>query len=408
MSRTLLLCGHYPLPENTGANMRTMHFVRFFKERGSVDIAYSQVLPGAETGSSIFEDEYRLNVRSYGSYKTSVLHRLVTGIPSPVYEFDSESRDRLSEILRGKRYDQIVVRYLYSTASLLGAAADVVDRTILDFDDILSGDLYAGREDNRRGALVNAIFRWNRRRLKNYERECLRFGAALFCSEDDRRAVVDGAGEKTRTNTFVVPNVFSDSSFENHPFGDGWPNANTLLYVGTLSYEPNREALRWFIQSVFPAFASRYPDARLLVVGRFPDEATKELCGSRPDVELHSDVPDVKPYYERARAVVVPVLTGSGTRIKILEAAAAQRPVLSTAVGAAGLEAVPDRDILLFSGEKDFASQYARLLVREAYEAITRNAAELIRTKYSRPAFESSMEKAMSALHVRPTPGPRP
>jgi len=404
MSRTLLLCGHYPLPENTGANMRTMHFVRFFKERGSVDIAYSQVLPGAETGSSLFENEYRLNVRNYSSFRTQVLHRLLTGIPSPVYEWDAGSRRRMAEVLGAKRYDQIVVRYLHSTALLIDAGRDVVDRTILDFDDVLSGDLYGWRETADHGALANALFRRNRRRLKNYERECLRFGAALFCSEDDRRAVVDGAGDETRTNTFVVPNVFADSSFENHSFGDGWPNANTLLYVGTLSYEPNREALRWFIQSVFPAFASRYPDARLLVVGRFPDEATQKLCDSRPDVELHSDVPDVKPYYERARAVVVPVLTGSGTRIKILEAAAAQRPVLSTAVGAAGLEAVPDRDILLFSGERDFANQYARLLVREAYEAITRNAAELIRTKYSRPAFESSMETVMNVLGVRQPP----
>jgi glycosyltransferase involved in cell wall biosynthesis len=165
-----------------------------------------------------------------------------------------------------------------------------------------------------------------------------------------------------------------------------------------LDYEPNREALMWFVESIFPAFGKAYPDAKLTVVGRYPDSTVKKLCAGRRDIELHADVPDLKPFYARARAVVVPVLRGGGTRIKILEAALAERPILSTPFGASGLALTLDRDLLCFASAEDFLRQYARLSDRGSYTALTTNAKDLVTKEYSAAAFNAAMERVLEAV----------
>ena len=393
MPRTLLISGHYPLPEDVGANIRTMNFVRFFKKRGPVDLAYAQASPGAAIGSPVFGREYRFELRQNGSFKADVLHRLASGIPLPIYEWEARSERMLVDAIREGGYDHILVRYLYSTAPLRSLSREHASRTIVDFDDVLSGSLYDLSYGTESNGLRAAFFRWNRRRLKDYEQDCIRFGAALFCSEQDRLAVFppghDGAA-------FVVPNTFSNPSFATYDWGDGFARPNTLLYVGTLSYEPNRSGLTWFIESVFPRFAAAYPDARLLVVGRYAGAEIQRLCESRPDVELHTDASDVKPFYALARAVVVPVLAGGGTRIKILEAALAQRPILSTPFGAAGLDLVPDRDLLLFDDAEEFLRRYASLQGESSYGSMVRSAREQVLEKYSNAAFDAALERAVA------------
>jgi hypothetical protein len=395
MSHTLLICGHYPLPEAIGVNIRTMNFVRFFRRRGTVDIAYSYLMPGARPGSSLFRNEYQLTHRSSKSFKAQLLHRLITGIPLPIYELATESSGLLSKLIASQGYTYILVRYLYSTAPLLSMAPTYRRRTIVDFDDLLSGPLYDSMYSSATGPVTSRIFKWNRKRLADYERRCLGFGASLFCSAQDRVRLLQG---EERPNSVVVPNSHSDPSFATYDFGDGFPNSNTLLYVGALKYKPNAEGLSWFIESIWPSFADAYPAAKLLVVGRSPDREVRRLCASRGDIELHCDVPDVKPYYRQARAAVVPVLAGGGTRIKILEAALAHRPVLSTTPGAAGLEFVPERDLLLFDDAAQLTAQYAVLMRRESYQTLVRNARELVMVRYSAQAFDDALAGALSML----------
>jgi glycosyltransferase involved in cell wall biosynthesis len=254
------------------------------------------------------------------------------------------------------------------------------------------------------GPVRSRVFKWNRKRLADYERQCLGFGASLFCSDQDRVRLLHG---EARPNAFVVPNAYADPSFAAYDFGDGFPTRNTLLYVGALNYEPNAQGLSWFIESIWPSFAAANPEARLLVVGRRPSLEVQRLCASRGDIELHSDVPDIKPYYRQARAAVVPVLAGGGTRIKILEAALAHRPVLSTSPGAAGLDFVPERDLLLFDDAAQLRAQYATLMRRDRYQALVRNARDLVMLRYSAQAFDDALAAAVSMLDGTTQPAPQ-
>jgi glycosyltransferase involved in cell wall biosynthesis len=134
----------------------------------------------------------------------------------------------------------------------------------------------------------------------------------------------------------------------------------TLLFFGAIDYHPNTDAMLFFAREVMPLLRSRVPRVRLCIVGRRPPEAVTALRG--PDVEVAGAVEDVRPYLERAAVVIVPLRLGGGTRLKILEALAMGKAVVSTTLGAEGLDVVPDRDLLLADDPATFAAQIRRLL----------------------------------------------
>lgn len=124
------------------------------------------------------------------------------------------------------------------------------------------------------------------------------------------------------------------------------PVTNKIVFVGAMDYHPNEDAVTWFASEMWPGIRRRFPDMRFLIVGRKPTAAVSALA-AQPGIEVLGTVPDVRPYYAGALAVVVPLRWGSGTRLKILEAMAAGVPVVSTTLGAEGLETRHGEEILI-------------------------------------------------------------
>jgi len=110
-----------------------------------------------------------------------------------------------------------------------------------------------------------------------------------------------------------------------------------ILFLGSLDWRPNLDSVDLLLSLVFPAVRAQEPAARLCLVGRNPPEALRRRVEATPGVELHANVPDVRPYLARSAVMVVPLRIGGGSRLKILEAFAAGLPVISTRIGAEGL-----------------------------------------------------------------------
>lgn len=276
-------------------------------------------------------------------------------------------------------------------------------RIILDFDDIRSGSLsdHSGGGDPglRQQVMRSLLRRW----IWRYEKKCLQFGATLVCSEGDRVKLDDGR----HRSPFVVPNVYHEGDNLASLAGNGFGKPHNLLFVGTLAYSPNVEGLQWFLESVFPRFRRAYPDGTLTVVGREPTAQVRALCEPTEGALLEADVPDLRPFYRDARAVVVPLLAGGGTRIKILEAAAAGRPVLSTPTGAEGLALRDGRDILIFRDAAEFLATYKSLAARMTYESLVEGARQVVTGTYSIQAFEDALNPVLTHIHGRMPPASR-
>lgn len=157
----------------------------------------------------------------------------------------------------------------------------------------------------------------------------------------------------------------------------------SLLFVGYLRHEPNVTGIRYFCDKILPQVRARMPEVELYIAGA---EAPPEILdlNRRPGVRVLGFVPELGPYYERCGAFVVPILSGAGVRVKILEAFAAGVPVVSTPIGAEGLEVEDGKHLLIARNEAEFAAQIEKLLSTPALACeLTAAARRLMETRYS-------------------------
>ena len=393
MKKILLVSEQYPMPDNSGTNQRTMCFARSFSEIACVDLVYSNGNKNGHTVDDLFKNEFRIAKGKEQLNSKEQISLLLKGIPWCIQSrYSREYEKRLLSLIREQHYDIIFIRYLYNVQYFLNASKAIKQKIIIDVDDVFSGPLYSLLYK------ISTKYRWKElfdyKMLKQYEENCIKnMGKSLFCSkEDESRIHLDHPAYHKKT--FIIPNIVDPLPFKEYTFCDGYTLGHTLLFVGTLNYMPNVEGLEWFINSVFLPFREKFQDAKLLVVGKNPKETILKLCETE-GVELHANVPDVRPYYARSRAVVVPLLNGGGTRIKILEATLADRPVISTPVGAEGLTFVDGLDILLFKDSDSFISQYFLLQKMDFYHGMARMAKERTQLEYSPQKFKESINKVL-------------
>jgi glycosyltransferase involved in cell wall biosynthesis len=169
------------------------------------------------------------------------------------------------------------------------------------------------------------------------------------------------------------------------------PDSREILFVGSLKYLPNIDGLKFFIHDVMPLLQERVPDVVLRVVGRGPGPEIRELHAP-PHIEITGEVDDLEPYYRQCALTVVPLRSGGGTRLKILESMAYGRPVVSTTLGAEGLELEPERDLLIADQPEALAESIARLLNDpQARNAMAERARRQVEKQYDWAAIAQRM-----------------
>ena len=135
----------------------------------------------------------------------------------------------------------------------------------------------------------------------------------------------------------------------------------SLVFIGLMDYAPNIDAMLWFSREIWPQMRQQFPQLTLKIVGRYPPSNILALQ-EQPGICITGEVPDVRPYIAEALASVVPLRSGGGTRLKILSAMAQGCPVISTRLGAEGLDVTPGENILLAENAEQFIRHLQSLL----------------------------------------------
>ena len=196
-------------------------------------------------------------------------------------------------------------------------------------------------------AADNPLKRWyireQLRKFEGFERWAYSSAtAAVAVSRADAALMRDEFGGR---NVCVVDNGVDVEFFR--PARDVERDPARMLFVGSLDWRPNQDAADILLSEVLPEVRATVPNATAVLVGRRPPEWLRAKVNATPGAELHADVPDVRPFLARCGFLIVPLRIGGGSRLKILEALAAGTPVVSTRVGAEGLELTPARDLLI-------------------------------------------------------------
>ena len=203
---------------------------------------------------------------------------------------------------------------------------------------------------------VRGFARLQAARVRALEESLARDAAGISCVSERDAAELRAFGGAA---PLVVPNGVD---LRRHAFRSDPPGGELVLFIGDLSWPPNADGVRWLLSRVWPTVHRRRPGARLRIVGRSAPADLASLASGPMNVELAGEGGDARDHWRAAAVAVVPLLSGGGTRLKILEAAATGVPVVSTHVGAEGLDFVDKTEILRRDEPESFAEAIAGLL----------------------------------------------
>lgn len=225
----------------------------------------------------------------------------------------------------------------------------------------------------------SALLRREVRVLKKLEPQiCNKMNLCLACSEVDAQAI---RSLGVTAAIAEIPNGVDISAFSwDEKIAD---RAHEVVFFGTLDYPPCEQGLWYFLKSIFPLLHSEDPTLSVKIVGRNPSRRLTEFSGSCSNVRLTGRVPDIRSHVQRAKVCIVPLLSGSGTRLKILEAFALGTPVVTTTIGVEGICASNGEHLLISDEPREFAESVLELVRDcEKSQRLSRNARYLVEKKY--------------------------
>jgi len=285
----------------------------------------------------------------------------------------------LDQILRARRFDVVNLEFPYLGHYDLRQAPPGERRPSLIVDSHeIAYDLARqfARAGGNLGRRLYAGANW--RKLRRDELGTYRAADGVYlCSATDERRLLN---QVPGVRTTVIPNAADVEYYQPRPT-DPAPDGRTVVYFGLLSTIPNIDGVVHFAQDIWPRIAEAAPEARCKIIGGRPPPSLLALAG--PRVKLTGFVSDLRPHLAAAAAVVVPLRLGGGTRLKIVEAMAMGKAIVSTTLGAEGIEAVPGRDLLVEDQPAAFAKAVHRLLAEPGLAArIGQSARQLAVERY--------------------------
>jgi glycosyltransferase involved in cell wall biosynthesis len=322
MKQVLLVCPEAPYPVLGGGAQRIASLIEYFVARGcAVDVlTFVPCEAPAEFVREVLCVPLPANGRSLPARVWRNAGRLVRGVP-PLIDRLAGFEASVRGVIGPRRYDIAVLEHFW-VAPYVDVIRDFAERVWCDLHNIES------RFFHTMAAASGPAAAWAHGRFarlsEKLEADLLpRFDGCLVCSDNDARLLGGVAA-------VVYPNTI------------GWyecaevEKAQTIVFSGNMEYHPNQQAVRWFHANIWPKLRSRFPALRWRLVGMNP-EAVRSVVSNDSRIELTGAVKDAMTEIAKAQISVVPLLAGSGTRIKILEAWAAGTAVVSTTLGAEGL-----------------------------------------------------------------------
>jgi len=397
--RILYLAAAYPLPANNGAKMRLWAVLRAIAATGHEITLAAFAEPEDDVAGT--EQELRMVCKesdivplrytrlSAGGNYSGRLRAILSSSPFTIDRFRSEEmRARLERRVRERSFDVIICDNVFSAINLPANASPVVMNS--QNVEYLILQRYVQQERNPLKALYARL---EANKLRRFEAAMYRRAAlAMTCSSVDAEFVRQLCpGLKTA----VAPNVVDVREYgivgEEDPF--------TIVYQGGMDWFPNRDAVEYFVRAIFPLVQKEIPGAHVIAAGRNPSPKFRARFADVLALEFTGTLPDLRPVIAQAAVCVVPLRIGSGTRLKILEGGAMGKAMVSTTIGAEGLDFVPGKEILIADDPAVFAKNVVEVLRNPTRrKALGEAARKRVLQDYDVAALERSIADAFQSL----------
>ena len=403
----VVLANRIPFPLDDGWKVRAFHVLKFIVEEMPTTLVVFSDAKTEEAGKGLAERfDGRLRIRTVDPPKPYAWWRLALGVASrhPIQYWNNRTRAfqaAVAEVCQRHRpaLGMAVCAFMYP---YLRAHPEIPCR-IIDTHNVDS-DLMRRYRPYMTGRLKRLYAGFTERKLAGLENWTFREADQVWVCSDDEAELLHS--RDPRVPVSVIPNGVDVEHFSG---AGGEIRRGQLLFFGKLDYFPNTDALDFLVNGVLPLLKAREVDYSVKVVGAGSSAAVEEICTSDPDVELVGRVEDVRPWLAQSELVLVPLRMGSGTRLKVLEAMAAGRPVLTTPIGAEGIRAQRGEDILEAESAEDFAGQIVTVLQDPEFgDAVGARGREAVKRRYDWTAVGRQISGAVRVGEPGKDPGAEP
>ncbi len=379
--RILFIAPCLPYPPNSGGDIRLFNIIKHLGNDSRISlVCFGDAEKDGDRISKFQEQTGVDNVvlAPYPGLSRNIASRFWSKNPYGTnYSVSAALKDALVKTANSGKFDLAYIDHLYMCqyARFLRPMKVVV--SLPDVDSVKFTDYVQRNTGTLQNRLVHELQLFFIKRIENSLSSIS--DAVVVVSENDRKIIENLTGQ---CKIFVVENGVDTDYFLPLPRNEE-TRKKRMLFMGTLFYPPNIEAAIFFVKQVLPTIKRERADAELLVAGKMPVEEVNNLS-KYAGVRVAGDVQDMRVPLRDSDVIVIPILSGSGTRIKILEAMASARPVVSTRKGCEGLELENGKNILI--SQSDSPEEFARLVLSLftddiLAERLIRNGLELARER---------------------------
>jgi sugar transferase (PEP-CTERM/EpsH1 system associated) len=391
--RLLWVYSDFLHPTNRGGQIRTLETLKCLHKRHEVHYAglWNPKFPegparAKEYASYVYPVRRKVIAKTSPAFLFQLAKGLVSEMPVAVFRHQSdELRATVDRLLREHSFDHVVCDFLSSAPHFSD-----LSRAVL-FQHNVEAMIWKRHLEHASSPLRRYYFRRQARLMLEYERQvCRSVKSIIAVSEADSQKMRElyGASRVTAVPTGVDVDFFRPTTEAQQ--------ASDLVFVGSMDWMPNIDGVVWFVNEVLPLIKRKLPQCSLAVVGRTPGREVTELAERESGIRITGTVADVRPWLWESKVSIVPLRIGGGTRLKIYEAMAAGAPVVSTTIGAEGLDIAPGENILLADEPEAFAEACVRL-ISDANERrrLADAARQHVETKHSWEAAAMEFERAL-------------
>lgn len=380
-------------PTNTGGKIRTLNVVRHLARWHEVTYLCN-VLPEeeahldrmSELGLNVQAIPWREASRQSPVFYAQVLWNLTSTYPFNVNkDYDVRLRETARKLVDEGEFDVVVCDFVQMARNIIGLKSPP---KVL-FQHNVEAEIFQ-RQMNASSGLKRALMRNQWRKMMQFESQAGR--------EFDRIVAVSQRDREIFERDYQWDHVdVIDTAVDVEYFApvDKPPVNHRVAFVGSMDWLPNQDGILDFVSQVWPLVRQRVPDATFEVIGRNPPASISSLDGQQ-GMRVLGTVPDVRPHLAEAQVVIVPLLVGGGTRLKIFEAMAMAKPVVSTSLGAEGLEVRSGEDIIIADGAEQFADAVVQLLDDpDRCAQLSESARQLVQERFSAETVAGQFDRIL-------------
>jgi len=402
--RILWLKSDLLLPLDKGGKLRTWHLMRQLARHHAITfLSYAdpeQPIEDIEgmrdVASEVVTVPRRDAAKGTFAFYLDAARHLVDSHPYAVAKYESAPyRQALLDALARTTFDLIVCDFLPPAVNMPKS----LPCPVVLFTHNVEAEIWRRHAETSGSFLKRQLYRAQHRRMLRFEEQTIRrFEGVLAVSEADRDTFARLYPGSAARPIHVVPTGVDTAFFsppDTEPATASPAASRSLIFTGSMDWLPNEDAMLFFCRDILPLIRAEEPDVTLSIVGRAPTPAVRRLA-SEHGVHVTGRVDDVRPYMRDAAVYVVPLRIGGGTRLKIFEAMAMRKAVVSTTVGAEGLPVSGGEHLLLADEPRGFARGVVRLLRDlDKRRSVEQAARHLVVSKYDWSVVAADLEEAL-------------